>query len=202
MTDAFWFHICWNVESVTWPLWYRMIYRALTPVANVLARARGGLRCKWIVSIKSHSGPQQNGLRFHSEVFWPVTFALLVGSLSSNVNMLLFSQIEREKVWVKLHPHGYSVSSHWQCHLEEIRNFNRTSLSILVVHRFHAPIRQGLRQIQAGKNSRQSSLKSAQYASRTLPKCPALQNKVGWGHCLARYNYIVKLSLSLRHNGR
>lgn len=35
MTDTFWFHICWNVESVTWPLWYWMIYRVLTPVENV-----------------------------------------------------------------------------------------------------------------------------------------------------------------------
>lgn len=41
MTDTFWFHICWNVESVTWPLWFGMIYWALTPVANVCNEGTG-----------------------------------------------------------------------------------------------------------------------------------------------------------------
>lgn len=49
-----------------------------------------------------------------------------------------------------------SVSSHQRCHLEEIRNFNQTSFSILVVQRFHAPIRQGLRQTWQEKSSRKA----------------------------------------------
>lgn len=155
-----------------------------------LVRAREGLRYKWIVSIKSHSGPQQNGLPFHSQVFWPITFALLVGSLSSNVKLLLFLRRKEKKGRVKLHAHGYSVPSRWQC--------NQTYLSILVVQTYHAPIRQGLRQIQA----RRKKNKAQWNARRTLPKCSTLQNKVGWGHCLVRYNYTFKLSLSLWHNGR
>lgn len=83
------------------------------------------------------------------------------------------------------------------------RDFNRTSLfSILVVHRFHAPIRQSLRQKQAGRKQQTELDEICPVCVRTLPECSALQNQVGWGHCLARYNYTIKLSLSLGHNGR
>lgn len=94
MTDTFWFHICWNVESVTWPLWYRMIYRALTPVANVFGEGTG----RPTLQVDSvDQPPQQNGLRFHSEVSWPVTFVVLVGSLSSNVKLFLFLRLKERK---------------------------------------------------------------------------------------------------------
>lgn len=43
-----------------------------------LQRAQGGLRCKWIVSIKSHSWPPQNGVCFYSEVFGPISSLVIV----------------------------------------------------------------------------------------------------------------------------
>lgn len=144
MTDTFWFHICWNVESVTWPLWYRMIYRALTPVANVFAEGRGraSLQVDSVYQI-TFMAAAIHGLCFHSEVF---------RHISSNsfflytffIKVAIHPNEKSVKGWVKLPPRGYSASSHWQYHLEEKGNFNWTSLSILVVHKFHAPIRQGL----------------------------------------------------------
>lgn len=149
------------------------------------ARARGGLHCKWIVPIKSHSGPQQNGLRFHLEGFF---FDLLPFCPSfghcCQMSSWFFSldgqketkrKKERKKGWLKLQPCGI----YWKCHLDEMRNFNRTSLSFPVVHGFHAPIRQGCGRYKQGGRRRNSSAKSPRCTWRTLPKWAALQNEVG-----------------------
>lgn len=160
-----------------------------------LARARGGLRCKWIVSIKTKwiAFPLR---RFLNCYFSPPCWVIVVKCQAD----FFLSQTERKTACVKLHPHGYSVPSFWQCHLEEIRNF---SLSVfLLCTDFMLQLDRGCGRYRQEKSSRQSWMKSAQWASRILPKCSALQNKVGQGHRPARYNYIVKLSSSLQHNGR
>lgn len=71
MTDTFWFHICWNVETVTWPLWYYMIYWTLTPVANVFRESRGALLWEWIVSINSLFRHTTNAGSFHILLNFP-----------------------------------------------------------------------------------------------------------------------------------
>lgn len=84
MTDAFWFHICWNVESVTWPLWYRMIYRALTPVANVFGEGTGRPR------LQVDSVDQNKMDCVSTQKFSDLLLFVLVGSLLSNVKLISF----------------------------------------------------------------------------------------------------------------
>lgn len=98
---------------------------------------------------------------------------LLVGPSSPNVKLLLVLGLEENKRkagWVKLvHPHGCSVLS---LHLEGGGHLIPTSLTILVVHRFHAPIRQELRQKQAGRK-KQTKL------DEICPVCIKYPAKVG-----------------------
>lgn len=63
LTDRFWFHICWNPESVTWPLWYCLIYWALAPVVNVFSDGEARL-CKRIVSIRWQADSTTNAAPF------------------------------------------------------------------------------------------------------------------------------------------
>lgn len=63
LTDRFWIHICWNPESVTWPLWYWLIYWALAPVVNVFSDGEARL-CKRIVSIRWQADSTTNATPF------------------------------------------------------------------------------------------------------------------------------------------
>lgn len=187
MTDTFWFHICWNVESVTWPLWYGMIYWALTPVANVSGEGMGRAAlqvdsvhqiafratAKWIASPLA-------GFFFF---FKPITSRWVI------VVRCLTASSSGQKV-------GKAGWNHVPCFNTDKARWGYQDTSCFVL-----PVRRVFRQIQAGtQNKAQWNLPSVHRGP--LPKCSAFPNEVGWGHCLARYNYTVKLSLSARDNGR
>lgn len=144
MTDAFWFHICWNVESVTWPLWYRMIYRALTPVANVFGEGTG----RPTLQVDS---VDQNKMDCVStqKYFDLLLFSSLLGHCRQ-MSSWFFSFSDWKKDGLRQTSSSWIFSA-FTLTMPSGGNKEFQSLSILVVHRFHAPIRQRLWQIQAGK---------------------------------------------------
>lgn len=153
MTDTFWFHICWNVESVTWPLWYWMIYRALTPVENV---SGGGTKRQQVDSV--------NQISFKGTTNYLPAFKFPV--LLHLRPLLGHCRLMTSCSW------KYVKAGRATCQCSVFTSLLRMpsggNKTCILMQIFHASVRWGLWQIQTLKKKQKQS--SAQHASRPLPK--------------------------------
>lgn len=136
------------------------------------ARAPGGLRCKWIVSIKWHSAA---GTKWIACSLWSLGFFFqpITSHWVIVFKCLKASLPRQKKAWAERWK--LLCISVW---LTGSDRYNRNTEGT-----------------KLGEICPGSTVESCQSA-------PHFQNEVGRGHCLARYNYTVKLILSARHNGR
>lgn len=149
-----------------------------------VARAPGGLHCKWIVSIKSHSAAGTKWIAFSLRRFF-FLFFLPITSQWVMVVKCLMASLPRQKKVVKA----------WARRLIMKDEFSG-NFSVFLFRQWS--------QTDTRRNTEGTKLSEICPVS-TVELCqsgPHFQNEVGQGHCLARYNYTAKLILSARDNGR
>lgn len=187
MTDTFWFHICWNVESVTWPLWYWMIYRVLTPVENV---SGGGMK-RPVQQVDS-----VNHITFKDTTTYlpALKFPVLLHlqPLLGHCHLTTSCSLNHER----------ASRAACQCSVftSLLRMPSGGNKMCIIVQIVLAPVRWGLWQIQTLKESKNKALPSLH--RRHCQSALHYKIRLAWGHCLVWCNYIIKLSLLLWHNGR
>lgn len=146
------------------------------------AGARGGLSCKWIVSIKSHSAAGTNWIASSLRRFFfqPPT------SCWVTVVKRLTASLLRQKKKSKRQGAG--------CLIMKDPFFQEDSAFLFCVWA----------QADTCRNTEGTKLSEICPASTVDPcqSIPHFLNEVGRARCLARYNYTTRLSLSARDNGR
>lgn len=164
MTDWFWFHICWNVESVTWPLWYRVIYRALTPVANVSGEGTGR------PALQVDSVHQTTFRATTKRIAFPRTSFLTYYFCTACWVVVVKCQAAFLLDWER--PGKTACSRRLQ---------TDSVIKLLLVQTDHVPIRRGLRQIQAREKKKKTKLSEGPCQSALHYKIRLVGVTVLWG---------------------
>lgn len=148
------------------------------------ARAPGGLCCKWIVSIKSHSAGRTKWIASSLRRFF---FFFFYRKKQNKKKTITSRWVMVVKCLTASLPRQKKEGKAWA------RRPKLLSFSVLRTH--------SDRYIQGHRGAKLSEICPVS----TVDPCQSasqFQSEVGRGRCLARYNYTAKLSLSAWDNGR